>query len=290
MPGSRTLGAAATGRNGESPRQEGQFMDSDRTGIDEHDGKAPTGRVQALERAIGLLNAVAAASPEGDSAANLAIDCGLNRATAWRLLSTLEHHALVERDPRTGQYAVGFAVTRMAARAGVGGLVRRTHHIVRRLSEETGETANLAVVQNLGLTYVDEVIPSVVLSARWLGRAAPPHATSAGKALLAWLPEPEADSMLTDPLTAHSATTITDRTRLREEFETIRRDGYAVSVGEMERSLYGVSAPVFDRHGQPFAVIGLWGPQDRVPETRFATLGALLRTAAGDISREADTP
>lgn len=250
------------------------------------DGKAPTGRVQALERAIGLLNAVASASPGGDSVANLAAECGLNRATAWRLLSTLEHHGLVDRDPRTGDYTVGFAVSRMAARAGVDGLVRRTHHVVRRLSEQTGETANLAVVRDLSLAYVDEVIPPVVLSARWLGREAPPHATSAGKALLAWLSEQEVEPMVADPLTAHTATTITDRARLDEEFAAIRRDGYAVSLGELEAGLYGVSAPAFDSGGRPFAVIGIWGPKDRVPESRFAELGNLLRAAADEIARE----
>lgn len=261
-------------------------MKSDLSGADGQDDKAPTGRVQALDRAIGLLNAVAAASPEGASAANLAAACDLNRATAWRLLSTLEHHALVDRDPRTGYYTVGFAVSRMANRAGLDGLVRRTHHIVRRLSEETGETANLAVLRDLGLTYIDEVLPPVVLSARWLGHTAPPYATSAGKALLAWLPEAEVDSMLAYPLTAHTETTITDRTNLEEQFEMIRHDGYAVSIGELEPSLFGVSAPAFDQAGQPFAVIGIWGPKDRVPETRFPTLGALLQTAAQEITRE----
>jgi DNA-binding IclR family transcriptional regulator len=249
-------------------------------------GVATSGRVQSLERAIALLNAVAENSPEGESVANLAVHCGLNRATAWRLLSTMELHSLVERDPVTNRYAIGFAISRMASAAGVDGLVRRAHGIVQRASQQTGETANLAVVRRLGLTYVDEVTPPVVLSAKWLGRQVPLHATSTGKALLAWLPATEVESLLAGPLTAYTDTTIADLPRLRDELARTRRLGYGVCAGELEPNLYGVSAPVLDGRGRPYAVVSVWGPKDRVPESRFAALGVLVQEAAADIARE----
>ncbi len=245
---------------------------------------AQSGRVQSLERAISLLNAVADSSPEGETVANLAARCGLNRATAWRLLATMERHSLVERDPLTSRYSIGFAVARMATAAGVDGLVRRAHAIVERVSRQTGETANLAVARSLGLTYVDEVTPPVVLSAKWLGRQVPLHATSTGKALLAWLPAAEVESLLAGPLTAYTDTTITDQTRLLSELALTKERGYGVCVGEMEPNLYGVSAPVLDEHKHPIAVVSIWGPKDRVPEERFAALGALAGEAAADIA------
>ncbi|GAA3992280.1 IclR family transcriptional regulator [Streptomyces plumbiresistens] len=246
-----------------------------------------SGKVQSLERAIILLEATADSAPDGDTASNLAARCGLNRATAWRLLSTLEQHGLVERSPVTNRYTIGFAVARMASTAGFDGLIRRAHVTLRRVSEQTGETANLAVVQQLGLTYIDEVKPPVVLAAQWLGRQVPMHATSTGKALLAWLPEQEAQSLLDGPLDAYTDTTITDRARLRAELERTRERGYSVCVGEMERNLYGVSAPVLGGRGRPFAVVSIWGPQDRVPESRFAALGPLVRAAAEEIAQAA---
>ena len=255
-------------------------------GVVERSGGS-AGRVQSLERAITLLEATADSSPDGDTAANLAARCGINRATAWRLLSTLEQSGLVERSPVTNRYTVGFAVARMASVAGFDGLIRRAHGTLRRVSEQTGETANLAVVRQLGLTYIDEVTPPVVLSAKWLGRQAPLHATSTGKALLAWLPPEEAESLLTEPLTAFTDTTVTDRGRLAAELEATRERGYSVCVGEMERNLYGVSAPVFGNRTRPFAIVSIWGPQDRVPESRFADLGVLALGAADEIARAA---
>lgn len=247
--------------------------------------KAATGRVQAVDRAVALLNAVAAGAPTGRALADLAATCGLNRATAWRLLATLEHHGLVERDPGTNRYAVGFMVNQLATTAGTGGLVRIAHPILERASVETGETANLAVPQRTGLIYVDEVVPPTVLTARWLGRHVPIHATSAGKAFLAWLPEAEVTSIVSAPLAGYTSTTRTDEQDLRAELTQIREHGYSASTGELESSVYGVAAAALDPHGRPFAVISLWGPSHRVPADRFTALGAAARRAADELTQ-----
>lgn len=258
-------------------------MDLGQTPDDAGRSRSAAGRVQSLDRAMALLNAVSASSPGGRPAAELADECGLNRATAWRLLATLEHHSLVERDPLTNRYAIGFAITQLATTAGVEGLIRRSHPVLERICADSGETANLAVPRRVGLAYVDEVAPPAVLTARWLGRQVPIHATSTGKALLAWLPDGEIESVLSLPLAGYTSTTRTESDALRAELMSIRKRGYSVSVGELEPDVYGVSAPVLDPHGRPFAVISVWGPRDRVPQTRFAELGTLVRAAVCDI-------
>ncbi|MGH3098304.1 MAG: IclR family transcriptional regulator [Streptosporangiales bacterium] len=257
---------------------------SETAGEAEVAGRAAGGRVQSVERAVALLEAAAEAPPPGRPGAELATACGLNRATAWRLLATLEDHGLVERDPVTNRYAVGHAVSRMAANASVAGLVRRARPTLEAICAASGETANLAVPRRLGLTYVDEVAPRSVLAARWLGHHVPVHATSAGKALLAWLPESEVETFLSAPLAEFTPTTRTDREQLRAELADIRNQGYSVAVGELEAEVYGVSAPVLDARQRPFAVISVWGPRDRVPPSRFAELGPLVLRGAAEIN------
>lgn len=246
--------------------------------------QSSTGRVQAVDRAVGLLNAVAAA-PSGRVLADLAAECGLNRSTAWRLLATLEHHGLLERDPASNRYSVGFTISQLATNAGTDGLVRLAHPVLERASAETGETANLAVAQRTGLTYVDEVVPPLVLSARWLGRNVPIHATSAGKAFLAWLPESEVASILSVPLAGYTPATRTDEQYLRDELRQIRERGYSVSTGELESSVYGVAAAALDQRSRPFAVVSLWGPSHRIPDDRFAALGDTARHAAEELTQ-----
>jgi DNA-binding IclR family transcriptional regulator len=100
-------------------------------------------RIQSVDRAVELLEAIAAA-PEPQTAPALADRAGLNRSTAWRILATLEHHGLVERDPAANRYGLGFALLRLAAAAGHEPLVRLAHPLIRALAHDTGETANLA--------------------------------------------------------------------------------------------------------------------------------------------------
>jgi DNA-binding IclR family transcriptional regulator len=63
-----------------------------------------------------------------------------------------------------------------------------------------------------------------------------------------------------------------------------------VCAGELEETLYGVSAPVLDPRGRPFAVVSVWGPQSRVPVSRFPALGLLIQEAAAEITKSIRWP
>ncbi|WP_209324627.1 IclR family transcriptional regulator [Brevibacterium renqingii] len=238
------------------------------------------GRIQSVERAIALMEAIASGPEQGSTVAEAADACGINRATAWRLLATLEHSHYVEKDPFTNRYTIGFAVNRLARSAGIDRLINRCHPILTRLSQETGETASLAVPRELGLTYVDEVVPPSLMTVRWIGRKVSLHATSAGKAMLAWLPHSEVSSVLSAPLTGHTEATHTETDELEAELEEIRESGYSIAAGELEQGVHGVSAAIRDRQRSPIGVISIWGPKERIPHGRFAELGALVVSAA----------
>jgi DNA-binding IclR family transcriptional regulator len=121
------------------------------------------------------------------------------------------------------------------------------------------------------------------MTANWLGRHVPLHATSSGKTWLAWLPASELDSMLTEARSRFTDTTITDAEALRDELATIRSRGYGTCAGEFEAQLFGVSAPVLDGP-RPIAVVSIWGPRNRLTPDRFPTLGAQAIAAATDIA------
>lgn len=239
-------------------------------------------RVQSVARAAELLKALGAhGAPAG--LADLARDCGLNRSTAWRILATLEDEGLIERDPDTGRYAVGHALVALAAAAGHEPLVRRGHPHLRALAEACGETASLAVPRALRLVYVDQVQAPHVMAANWLGRATPLHATSTGKALLAWMPDDELGAALPPRLERFTDTTITTRAALRAELDDVRARGHAVSRGELEPALWGVSAPVLDG-GRAVAVVSVWGTETRIRALGLNALGARTAAAAGAIA------
>src|SRR5829696_7902817 len=238
-------------------------------------------RIQSIDRAAELLEAIARA-PEPETAPELADACGLNRSTAWRILATLVHHGLVERDPDSNRYSLGFAVLRLAAAAGHEPLVRLAHPVLRRLADATGETVNLAVARRLELVYADQVQARHVMAPNWLGHPVPLHATSTGKAFLAALPADELDTIVRAGLERFTDTTITTPRALRAELDDVREQGYAVSHGELEPALWGVSAASRDASGRPIAVVSVWGADARVRD-RLDALGAQAATAAREL-------
>jgi len=246
-----------------------------------------TARIQSVDRAIDLLLAMADASPAGAGVPALARACGLNRATAWRLLKTLQARGMVSVDEATGLYSLGLTAVGLATAAAPYALIAAAHPVLEGACRQTGETASLAIPGIGGLTYVDEVTPTAVLTASWLGRSVPLHATSTGKALLAFLPPEQARRVLAEDLPAFTNTTITTPAELAAELTATRTRGYGTCVGELESALYGVSAPVLDRTGRPLAVLSIWGPKDRVSERMFAELGAVAVQAARQVGAAA---
>jgi DNA-binding IclR family transcriptional regulator len=238
--------------------------------------------IQSVDRAAELLKAVANAR-QPLTVAELASECGLNRSTAWRLLATLDAHGLVERDPATQRYSLGYAIVQIAAAGDHTALVRRAHPVLQMLANETGETVNLAVAQRFNLVYVHQVEAPKIMSPNWLGRALALHATSTGKAFLAWLPKEERDALLPRKLERFTDTTIVDRKKLEAELDDVRANGYSVCVGELEQTLYGASAAILSEQDRPFAIVSVWGPQHRLPAERLSEIGRSAYDAADAI-------
>jgi DNA-binding IclR family transcriptional regulator len=240
-------------------------------------------RIQAVDRAAALLKLVAASS-RPPSAQELARASGINRSTAWRLLATLEEHGLVEQDPVTRRYGVGYAAVQIAASADHDAVVRRARPVLEELCRDISESVTFAVATRFHLEYVDQVDPPGPPAASWLGRTIPLHATSAGKVFLACLPVEERASVLPAALEAFTDTTIVDPRELDAELRQVQADGYARCVAEYEAFSNGVSAAVLDRRGRPLAVVNVWGPSPRLTPEQLPALGARTAAAARAVS------
>jgi len=236
------------------------------------DAGAAGQRIQAVDRAVALLKSVAA-SATPPTVLELARDCGINRSTAWRLLRTLEHHGLVDRDPITQRYTVGYCAVSVAAAVTDDALVRRVRPLLGELAAVTGESVTLAVAKRFNLIYVDQVDPPNVMVPSWLDKPLPLHATSGGKAFLAWLRPDERDAILPKELPRYTAYTVTDRDRLERELAEVRRVGYALCKREYEEFSSGASAAVLNTRQYPLAVINVWGPAPRNPAKKLHEIG-----------------
>jgi DNA-binding IclR family transcriptional regulator len=254
--------------------------DGEGAGPDRLAGGGAGSRVQSVDRAARLLRAVADAGSQGASTVALGTSCYLNRATAWRILSTLETHGLVSNDRDSGLWTIGPGTFGLVRSAGQHTLLHDSHEVLERLALQTGETAALAVRRNGGMSYVEEVAPPAVVAAPWGNKPISLHATSTGKVMLAWSSNDVVDRLLPPRLERFTDSTITDPAELRADLEAVRQRGYACCDAEYDPAACGVSAPVLDAAGRLLAVVSVWGPPPRVAPDRFPVLGPLTMEAA----------
>ena len=245
-------------------------------------GRAVSDRVQAVERALLLLEEVAA-SAAPPSAPEIAKRAGVNRGTAWRLLSTLEHFDLVERDELTGRYSVSYGLVRLAAGTGTGALVRRARPVLRRLAERTDGTAFLEIASRGELVVLDEARPASPVQIDLTGLQIPLHCGSAGKLYLSSLPAAERAHHLAGPLARPTRYTITDPARLAAELDDVRRSGVATNYKEHQEGWCGITAAVRDRAGRDLAYVNVTLPTYRWTRDDLDALAGPMRDAAGEI-------
>jgi DNA-binding IclR family transcriptional regulator len=247
---------------------------------------ASSSSIQSVQRAVAILEAVAE-SPEDLGVSELGRRLGVHKATASRLLSTLAERDLVERNPATDRYRLGFGLIRLAAVAGGRlDLVREARSVLERLAEQTGETVNLAALEGDEVIHLDQIsAPRPIVTVNWVGRRTPLHCTSNGKVLLAHLPDPERRRLLARPLERLTTRTIVDRRDLERELEEVRGRGYAWTKEELEVGLNAVAAPVHDATGRVVAAVSVSGPAYRLRAAAVKRTARATVAAAEEISR-----
>ncbi|MDQ6819194.1 MAG: IclR family transcriptional regulator [Actinomycetota bacterium] len=235
-----------------------------------------------MTRALAIIDALAE-SDQGLGVNELARRIGVNPSTASRLLATLEQAGIVER-ASGGPYRLGLRLLALSDRVLAQLDVReQARPWLSWLVEQTGETATLSVPGGAEAITVDFVpSSSTVVSMARVGRPSVPHATAAGKVMLAFGPSHEVQGQ---ELTAYTERTITDPAALERELEQVREEGIAEAVGEREPDLSALAAPVLARGGGLVAIVGLQGPRARLPAAKLRALREPLRRAASEISR-----
>lgn len=202
---------------------------------------------QTLDRGIRVLEALAAA-PQGLTVTALAEALGINRTVVYRLVSTLEQHALLRRDGH-GRLHIGLGVLQLAT--AVQPVLRDVAiPVLRQLAERVGCTAHLTVAEG------EEALALAVIEPSWtdfhvsyrVGTRHPLTRGAAGKAILA-----------------------------------LRTEGgppYVATAGELEAGARGLAAPVRGVHGLE-ASVGVV----TLVDLDVAKLGPIVAAAADRLAK-----
>lgn len=241
----------------------------------------PRGAQSAL-RAVRLLKLFTAERPELQLG-EISRLAGLNKTTAHRLLQALASESMLERNAATGAYRLGPAIMALGLQAvSSGGLRLRARPLLKRLAEETGETATLEVPVEDTMLILDEMTGGRRVAAGGnVGTRWAMHATSTGKAIIAF--SENGMGRLPERLTPLTARTITDREKLEAQLDEVRRRGFAETVDELEDGFTGVGTVVRNGAGEILAAMSICGPTQRLTEGRRSSLGATLCSVAGQL-------
>ncbi len=240
--------------------------------------------VQSVDRALDLLEALA--SSEGEvSITSLANRTTLHVSTVHRLLTTLLRRGYVRQNPDTSRYFTGAKLATLAeGRSRFNELRHRARPVLRALTEQTRETSNLVVLDDVMAVYIETVpSPHLVRMFTTIGNRVPLHATGVGKALLAAL-SPERRDALIDriEMRAYTPRTVVEKTSLRRALEEVRERGYAIDDEEFDEGVRCVAVSV-GPSGDPLGAISVSAPAGRMTRQRCGELAPLLRRAAAEL-------
>jgi IclR family acetate operon transcriptional repressor len=244
--------------------------------------QAPPQGAQAALRAIRLLKLFTAEAPELQLTEISSLS-SLNKTTTHRLLQALLSEELLDRNPGSGAYRLGPGMMALGVQALSSNDLRlRARPLLKRLAEETGETATLEVPIDDTMLILDEVTSKHFLGASGnVGTRWPIHATSTGKALIAF--DQSGPDRLGPELIYLTSNTITQFDKLEKELGDIRRRGFAEVVDELEDGLSGVAAVVRGGMGEVLGALSICGPSQRMSESRRSQLGVIICTAASHL-------
>lgn len=246
--------------------------------------------MQSVDRALVILEMLAADGELGVTEIAKTLD--VHKSTVSRLVATLEEHGLVEQVSDRGRYQLSLGVVRLAGSVrGRLDLVTESRAASRGLAAATGETVNLVILSGLEALYLDQASSESALQIHnWPGKRNPVYSTANGRVLLAWLDRAEVDRVVTALLDANGVfagqteATITDPAALPGILSTVREQGYAVVIGELELGLTAIAAPIRGMSGTVIGSLSVSGPSFRLTDERLAAAVGPLLAAAEDVS------
>ncbi len=235
---------------------------------------------QSVERAAAILQFLSRQQGAA-GVTEIARNAGLGKTTTHRLLSTLCHVGLVRSDGERGQYALGFGLLRLTA-DWLNGMEVRSAALpeLRKLRQQTGETVSLNVRDADMLVPIERLdTHQAIRYIVELGRPQPLHLGAGGKVILAFLADSEIDDLL-----AAADPEGTRTSQVRDDLALIRKNGTAISRGEVVPGACAISAPVFNRDGAAIGSLSVLCLEATLDEDNAQKFSRLLRDSAVDVS------
>ncbi|MBN6885834.1 IclR family transcriptional regulator, KDG regulon repressor [Cytobacillus horneckiae] len=242
--------------------------------------------VKSVSRALDIISIVSM-KKGGLGVTEIANQIDINKSSVYRILSTLVQYGYVEQDDDTGRYKLGYKLLEISSRL-LDSIDLRTeaHPFLRELENATNEVIHLVVYDQDEVVYIEKLDGNEALRMHSkVGKRAPMHCTSVGKAILSQLPVHLVHDILDRKgLPAHTNQTIVDKETLLRELIEVRHKGFALDLQENEYGITCIAVPIFDHQGKVSAAVSISGPTMRMTDERLQELRPLMIQTGQQIS------
>ncbi|NTJ09330.1 IclR family transcriptional regulator [Rhizobium lusitanum] len=214
--------------------------------------------------------------------------CGLDKATARRLLVELEKHGFVEQDPETRKYRIGATPVRLArVREARYPFLRVAIPFVKDLAGTSEETVHLSEFAGGQLSTIHvEDSPRAHRVIVDVGTHLPFHATASGLAYLAFSGRQQIETVLSQSLKSFTDYTVTDPSVFRKMLTETAERGFSISNQGLEIGVVSTAAPICSPTGQPIGAVAIAAPLTRASAAVLKGFGASVADTAKRISEK----
>jgi DNA-binding IclR family transcriptional regulator len=242
--------------------------------------------VKSVSRALDIITLVSI-KKGGLGVTEIANQIDINKSSVYRILSTLVQYGYVEQDVETGKYKLGYKFLEISSKLLESiDLRAEARMYLQELENETNEVIHLVVYDQGEVVYIEKLDGSETLRMHSkVGKRAPMHCTSVGKAILAHLPSSVVlDILERKGLPMHTDKTITNKDDFLLELNTVRQKGYALDLEENENGITCIAVPIFDHMGNAIAAVSISGPTIRMTNERLEQLQSRMQNIGRQIS------
>ena len=209
------------------------------------------------------------------------------KTTVHRMLLTLESLGYVQQNPQSLGYMASIKIFELGGKVTHNlNLTQIAKPLLIKLSEKTGETINLGILDDTDVICIDKVESKQHLKLdQPIGYRAKAYHTAMGKAILAYLSEEERGRLFAK----HTVGTGTSKSlktvsAIKEDLKRVREQGYAVDNEEYMLGVRCVGTPILDYNREVVAGVSIAGPASRIKEENIESLAKLVMETATFIS------
>jgi IclR family transcriptional regulator, KDG regulon repressor len=222
--------------------------------------------IKSIDKALNLLEFLSKNRNE-IGIAEISEKMNMGLSTVHRILNTLKYRGYILQNQKTAKYRLGMKLFELGCEVrGTKNLIKTIRPYLRKLSKITNETANLAILEDKEVIYLDTIESSETLRTEIIqGSRTPAHCTALGKTLLAFLDDYDFEQLYGSngniiSITPQSISSLED---LKKELKKVKEQGYALDREESMIGINCIGVPIFNKDREAIAAISITGPASR---------------------------